>query len=423
MNKKVIYSLCAVIALLLGYIIYSNLTHSHSHDHGDEHGHAHAGAEEKHLAPGSIKEVELNEAQFQNAKIELGAFSIKNLSETISANGFTKLPPQNQADVTSFVSGTIQTIKAVEGEYVKKGQTLATIQSLEYNNLRLEKAKLEEELDASATNKKYLELEFARQKELSDENVNAKKAFQKVSSELEFENKKTNNLRNQIAILDQSISVGGAAQSPILSITAPISGYITEINCKIGSTAEAGKPLMSIVDNSQIHLDLLVFEKDLYKVQSGQTVRFTLSNQNNVEVKGKVFSIGKSFEPGTKSIAVHANIINQNPNLIPGMYVNAFIEVGPNTLKALPKDAIVKADGREFVFILEEDTHKEEGVKTQEKSYHFQRIEVKTGTEQLGFIEATILQNIPENSKIALSGAYYIQSHLIKSEGGGGHSH
>ena len=62
--------------------------------------------------------------------------------------------------------------------------------------------------------------------------------------------------------------------------------------------------------------------------------------------------------------------------------------------------------------------HKEE-----EKTYHFRRIEVKTGTSQLGFVQVTPLQKIEENAQIAVRGAYYIQSHLVKNQGGGGHAH
>ena len=78
------------------------------------------------------------------------------------------------------MGGIVKTIAVIEGQYVKKGQSLATFQSMEFNNLRLEKAKLTEELQQAKVNKEFLDLDFARQKELSDENVSAKKTFQKV---------------------------------------------------------------------------------------------------------------------------------------------------------------------------------------------------------------------------------------------------
>jgi cobalt-zinc-cadmium efflux system membrane fusion protein len=87
------------------------------------------------------KLIHLNEAQFLNAGIDTGWFELKNLSEVINANGYTKLPPQNQAEVSVQIPGTIQSIKVIEGQYVKAGQTLATIQSMAYNNMRLERIK------------------------------------------------------------------------------------------------------------------------------------------------------------------------------------------------------------------------------------------------------------------------------------------
>src|SRR5690606_13851191 len=112
-----------------------------------------------------------------------------------------------------------------------------------------------------------------------------------------------------------------------------------------------------------------------------------------------------------------------------------------------------RADGREYIFILEEEHEHDEKEghshddghdhdhdhdateghshddghahehDEEEGMYHFQRIEVKTGTSQLGYTQVTVLQKIDDDAKIVLKGAYYIQSHLIKSEGGGEHHH
>ena len=370
---------------------------------------------------------ELNEAQFKASSIQLGTFSDKNLSEVINVNGYTKLPPQNQADVSVYTSGIVKTITISEGQYVSKGQIIATIESPEFT-------KLQEAYLTSKSNLEFLKLEFERQKTLSDEEVNSKKTFQKTKAEYEIERARYNSLQKQLNTLNISGNGNTTATVPVI---APISGNITEIYIKIGSNVEAGKPLMNIVDNSKLHVDLLVYEKDLFKVKIGQNVRFVLVNQDNSEVKGKIFSVGKSFENDTKSVAVHADITNNQQKLIPGMYVNALIDVGSNNVKALPTEAIIKADGREFIFVLEEG-HKEEAHDEKEghnhedgheheeaegKTFHFQRIEVKSGTTQLGYTQVTLLQKIDANAKIVLKGAYYIQSHLIKNEGGGGHAH
>lgn len=425
MNKNLKIYVGIAAAAIVGIIAYFALRTPHVHAEGDGHDHgtgekteaAHEEGEHEGENP-MLKEVHLNEAQYKTTGLVLGGFEKKNLSEVINANGYTKLPPQNQAQVSVQLPGVVQSIKVIEGQAVRAGQVLATMQSMAYNNLRLEREKLNESLTASQANLEFLKLEFSRQKELSDENVNAKKVFQKVSSDLQMEEAKIKTLQSQIAILGQNIEIGGNSSSPIINITAPISGNITDINVTIGAAAEVGKPLFKIVDNSKMHVDLLVYEKDLLKVKPGQNVRFILTNQDGSELRGKIFSVGKSFENETKSVAVHADILNEKQMLIPGMYVNALVDVGANTVDALPLDAVIKAEGREFVFLLEEEAKTAEGTE-----YHFQRIEVKTGTSQLGFVQTTFLQPVETAKNIVVKGAYYLQSHLTKSEGGDGHSH
>ena len=357
--------------------------------------------------------VELTPVQVKAAQIVFGDFEKKNLSEVITANGYTQLPPQNQADVSVFMGGIVKTIAVAEGQFVKKGQLLATFQSMEFNNLRLEKAKLTEELQQAKVNKTFLDLDFARQKELSDENVTAKKTFQKVSADLSLVDNKIKTTQQQIEILEQNLRLSGNGNSNTIAIVAPIAGYITAVNVKIGSNVSANSSLFSVANNAEMYVELLVYEKDLFKIKVGQNLRFVLTNQGNKEATGTIFSIGKAFQKETKSVAVRANINNKAAGLIPGMYINALIDIGNNEVNTLPTEAIVKAEGKEFIFIQEtEEKHKEE------TGVHFNRIEVKTGTTQLGFVQVTPLTEIPAGAKIVTKGAYYLQSSIANAEGG-----
>ncbi|PWK17086.1 cobalt-zinc-cadmium efflux system membrane fusion protein [Arcicella aurantiaca] len=368
--------------------------------------------------------VELTQAQVKASQIILGNFERKNLSEVVTANGYTKLPPQNQADVSVFMAGIIKSIAVIEGQYVKKGQNLATFQSIEYNNLRLQKAKLTEEIQQAKVTKEYLSIDFNRQKELSEENITAKKIFQKISADFEAIKSKIENLEHQIKILEQTISLSGKENSTSIAILAPISGYITAVNVKIGSSVAPNTSLFSIVDNSKMHVDLLVYEKDLFKIKVGQNVRFVLTNRGNQEIMGNIFSIGQAFQNETKSVAVHADINNHKAGLISGMYVSALIDIGKNDVNTLPIDAVVKAEGTTFIFIQDVEATKgkeEKESNEQKEGVHFKRIEVKTGTAQLGFIQVSPLQEIPSGAKIVLKGSYYLQSSIANAEGGDEH--
>ncbi|TDS53309.1 efflux RND transporter periplasmic adaptor subunit [Myroides indicus] len=356
----------------------------------------------------SNKEVELSFAQYKAANIVLGNMEKKNLTEVVKVNGKTELPPQNQAEVNSFLSGTITQILVNLGDKVTKGQVIAAIDSPEF-------IRLQEEYQVSKSNLEYLQPEFERQQTLRSENVNSEKTFQKVKSDLNIEKSRYQSLSNQLKLLNAI--PGQFSQS--LKIISPITGNISAIPVKIGTSITPGQSLFSIVDNSQIHLDLMIYEKDLPYVHIGQKVSFNLTNINQTEITATIFSIGKSFIEGGKTVAAHAAIDNVSDNLIPGLYVNALIQTGQHEVDALPSDAIVKAEGREFIFI----TYAKSENNTVDQHFDFERIEIKSGVTELGYTEITLLQSLPKDYQIVLQGAYYIQSHLIKSEGGNDHNH
>lgn len=449
------------IIKIITFLCFIGLITSCSHDGHDHNTHSDEAPDktDDHDDHDHEKIIHLNEAQYINAEIDTGWFELKNLTDVIYASGYTKLDPQDQADVSMPVSGTIKSIRVIEGDYVKKGKTLAKMESLEYskmileNNsmllernklllekaaLKLDKSKLEESLAVAEAQSAYLQKEYDRQEALAKDNINARKVFEKVSADVQIEAAKIKGLREQIAHINKTIQLfgdsdaayqkldaagGGQASlgsggSKSIRITAPISGYITAINAKIGATIDAGHTMFSLVDNSKMHVDLLVYEKDLHKVKEGQIARFMLTNQSNEEIKGEIYNIGKSFANDTKSVAVHADIEKNNANLIPGMYINALIDIGNREVRALPKEAVVRAEGREFIFLWEK-----ENLQTDNDEITFARLEVKTGARQLGYVEVTPLGVIHDGDKIAVDGAYYLQSHLQKAEGGGGHHH
>lgn len=115
MNRKnIVYGSLAAIAIAL--ILYFSLRHTEN----DGHNHDGEKTEKEPKEVATAKEVELNEAQYKAAGVELGTFAMKNLSEVVNANGYTKLPPQNQADVSVHLTGIVKSINVIEGQAVKK---------------------------------------------------------------------------------------------------------------------------------------------------------------------------------------------------------------------------------------------------------------------------------------------------------------
>lgn len=376
-------------------------------------------AEETHEEEKEQAEVSLTEAQFKTVGIQFGKVEKRNLNTIIKANGYTTVPPQNSAKIATLLGGTVKDIFVLEGTFVNKGKVLATIQNLEVVGML-------EDYKSATANIEYLQLEYNRQKTLADENVNPRKIFQEVKAKLAVEKARAQAAKNRL----QALNVSTTSNSALIPITSPISGYVGKISIAKGAFAETGIVLFEVVDNSQMHLDLNVYEKDLGSISIGQEVDFILTNQSNKSIKGKIFGINKSFSNESKTVAVHAKI---NPDdakgLISGMYVSANINLNSATVPALPKGAVVKNGDKFFIFIKENaHPHPEKGAKQESEAehreeheeIHFKAIEVIPGTTDMGYTEIKFVTSIPENSQIVTQGAFYL---LAAQKGGGEHTH
>jgi cobalt-zinc-cadmium efflux system membrane fusion protein len=157
-----------------------------------------------------------------------------------------------------------------------------------------------------------------------------------------------------------------------------------------------------------------------------------LTNQDNRQITGRVYGINQSFESENKAVIVHAVIKDgAKYKLIPGMYVSALIKVGNESVTAVPVDAVVKSEGKEYVFIVDEElqesvkdkdqeekeekTDKKEESKGDENKLAFKMVEVITGVAELGYIQITFADKAPENARVVTKGAFYI---LSKTKGG-----
>jgi len=346
----------------------------------------------------------LTQQQMNAVGITIGTIEQKNLNAVVKASGQLAVPPQNMADVNVLMGGIIKKIFVLEGQNVNKGAPLVVIENPEL-------IQLQQDYLTTVNRFSYTQDELQRQKDLNDANAGVGKNLQQAQSTYNAEKSKITTLAKQLlqlGINPTSVANGNIASQ--ITITAPISGTIGHIAVNTGMYAETSKPLMEIVDNSQIHCDLIVYEKDLFKVHVGQKVNFMLTNQNNAEIEGKIYGINKSFEDESKGIIVHAIIENASKyNLIQGMYVTALINVGNQLIPAVPVDAIVRSANKDYIYAVDE-------TKSNKEETYFKQEEVITGVTELGYTQITLMDSLAVNAKIVTKGAFYI---LSKTQAGG----
>lgn len=369
--------------------------------------------------------VSVSNEQMKTVGISLGAIEMKNLTTSISVNGTLAVPNQNKALVTSLAGGVLRTLNVQPGDMVRKGQVIGTIVNTELSGIQQQLVSINAQL-------KLAEQEEDRQRDLVSGNAAPLKNLQKAQAELSSLKAQKSALQKQLSALGMSVSDN---ISSVLSITAPIGGTISEVTAQIGSNIDVNTPIAQIINNSELHLDLFVYEKDLPKVEAGQTIHFTLTNNPGKEYDASIYSIGTAFANESKAIPVHAKVVNDKRGLIEGMSVTALISLGQQVYPAVPDEAIVNNAGKDYIFVVTDkrpeehvDEHghehgeKEEDDHSQDaNTVNFERVMIVKGASDVGYTEIQLVQPLPEGTKIAVKGAFFLMAKMTNA--GEGHAH
>jgi cobalt-zinc-cadmium efflux system membrane fusion protein len=386
-------------------------TDDHSYEEEDSSSQeSDAGQEDEHAEEESVH---LTGLQIETAGIEFGLLESLPLRETIKTNGFLELPPQNQANVSAVLGGVVKNIHVREGDPIKEGDVLADLVDPRFSEMQAAYRKTARQIG-------YLEAEYRRKERLANDDIGSQRELQFARSEYESAVADMQSLESKLNMLNlnpEQVLEGEIAES--VPLKAPIGGFVQVIETNIGQFADPNEDLFEIVDNEHIHIDLLVYEKDIHNVRVDQEVLFKYTNQpNNQFYRARIFSVGKAFEENPRAVRVHAEIEDRQDGLLPGMFVEGRIVTGTTQSMVLPEEAIIR-DGEEYlVFALHEaDTP----VQSEGEEIEFEVIEIRPGTTDSGYTEVRFFESQPEDVRFVTKGAYYLLAEMKKGEGG--HEH
>jgi len=283
---------------------------------------------------------------FESAGMKLGTFSEQRISTSISTRGFIDVPPGNKASVSPYHSGYVNDIDLLPGQTVKKGQILFTIQNPDLIEMQQEYMETKEQLA-------YLQADYERQKILSDENISSKKNFLKAESDYKVMLAKYTGMREKLKLINISVArVEAGHITSTIPVYAPISGFITMVAATTGSFIHASDDAVQITNTDHIHLELQVFEKDAMHVSENQPIKFKTPESGNELFHGTVYLVGKSIDLETRTINVHGHIAEEDEKrFIPGMFVEAEIELESQLVTCLPESAVVNSEGINMVLV------------------------------------------------------------------------
>lgn len=335
--------------------------------------------------PAEQNQVVLTDAQWANTQIKTALMGSAQIARTIRVNGRVDVPPGKSVLLTAPVSGYISNLSLIPGMKVTKGQPLLTLRDQQIIQLQQDYLTAKSALH-------FAELEYRRQRELNASQASSDKVMQQAQAEMNRQQILLSTLAEKLKLLNlqpAGVSTNHLVQS--VNLYSAISGYVTKVGASNGQYVSPGEVLVELMDPSDVHLQLRVFENDLKSLQVGQAIMAFSNAQPDRAIPCIISLIPQELGPdGTAEI--HCHFKEANPSLTPGMYMFADIEVTSVQANALPEAAVVMFEGKHFVF-----------VETADKTFQMQ--EVQTGQAGSGSIE--IVDTAPlQNKKIVMEGAY-----------------
>lgn len=288
--------------------------------------------------------VSLTAQQKSSTGIEVGVPGFENISSTIALQGIVDVPPQNTVKLSFPLGGYIRSTSMLPGKSVKKGQVLAYIEDMQF-------IQLQQDYLTARTNFELFEKEFERQRTLNATKASSDKVFQQAKTDMDREHILINSLAEKLKLL--GINPDNLTPTNIrkdVAVTSPVNGFVSKINISIGKYTSPTDVLFELIDPSDLHLSLRVFEKDLAGIKIGARVAAYSNNNPDKKYAASVILINRTFDEN-RTTEIHCHFDKYSADLVPGMFMNGDLAVENVRSLVVPEDAVVRWANKHYVFV------------------------------------------------------------------------
>lgn len=313
--------------------------------------------------------------------------------------------------VASNVRGRVASIPVDLGAWVRKGDALFVVESVELGRAReeflRETSTLRVASRAHERAKTLVEAKAISSGEFQareGEYLSRKAAAQAAERTLHLLGDSDDEIRRLKAAAesDGELSSGDA---PRLTLRAPFDGRVVDRKVTPGALVEALQPLATVANLSSVWVFLQAYEKDLALLQNGLPVTIRTEAYPQESFKGRVDFVGSTLDPATRTVKVRATVDNRSEKLKPGMFVKAIVDVPKAAAEAklilvVPESALQTLEGRTTLFV-----RAGPGV--------FERRFVEVGHSFEGFTE--ILAGVKADDVVVTEGSFVVKSEFAKA--------
>jgi cobalt-zinc-cadmium efflux system membrane fusion protein len=265
------------------------------------------------------------------------------LPETLDLAARVQADPTKVVRIFPPASGRVAAIEVRPGDHVRRGQTLAILDSSDVAGARSEYAKASIEADRAAR-------AMDRQKLLFEHGAAAEKDYIDARAQSEAASAELARTRQRLELLN----VNPSASTDRVPLVAPATGVVLDVSAAAGEfskSLESANPLITLADFDTVWIVGDVYEKDVAKVGRGRPVTVVLQAYPGEHWAGRIDSVSGALDPTTRTLKVRIVLPNPGQRLKPEMFGTIHVNSGLRRALIVPASAIIREGDATTVFV------------------------------------------------------------------------
>ena len=367
-----------------------------SHGEGEE-GHTEGEAGQAESEEGSLN---LSPKQMTEYGVKLAQVGVGEVGQQFAYPAKLVTNTDQQAHVSATFAGRVESVNAVLDQQVKKGQVLATLFIPDLVDQQANLSIAQEALTLA-------QQDYQREKQLWEQGVSARQDYQRAYNAYRQAQIQVQAARSRLTAFG-----AGSGSNGRYTLTAPISGVISNKDIVIGENVQLADQLFTIDQLDQLWLEFVLPTMANINVQPNQQIRFKSLQTGNL-FNAQVQSLTTEADAQTGRLQIRAKVLSNATELRPNLMVNVELQAGSKTSAIrVSSEAIQQVDGKDVVFVAQPN---------QKKGFDFKAIPVQIGqrTQDGQWVEIT--QGLSAGQSYVATGSFLLKSELEKGEAEHGH--
>lgn len=253
------------------------------------------------------------------------------------------IQPERRADLRAEVPVMVLKVLKENGDTVKKGDLLATLDSTSIRD-----ALMSAEASSRAADQALEQTarQYDRMKTLRGSGMASAQALDDAEG-------RRNSAQSDVEAAKARV-VAARQQMQRTEVRAPFDGVVTERKVSPGDTAQVGKELLKVIDPTSMRFEAMVSAENVGEVKAGQMARFRVNGYGEREFSGKVRRVSPAANPTTRQVELLVDFVGETQPKLAGLYAEGRLETSSRTSLTVPASAVLRDGDKVSVFRLKD---------------------------------------------------------------------